>query len=103
MFNANMFTKCTIQLHLSSNKLQKFESIRCIRGRLHEFMSIMKKWPLAVLGKTKRKPDPSIESRIKTLCPLFTWSNLSRKFFMRRPATAPPVGLRSFMLAFCVN
>jgi hypothetical protein len=33
-----MFIKDVMQVHLSSNELQKFESIKGVRERLHEFI-----------------------------------------------------------------
>ncbi|MDR1907997.1 MAG: hypothetical protein LBQ43_04030 [Holosporales bacterium] len=38
MFNTNMFIKDVMQVHLSSNELQKFESIKGVRERLREFI-----------------------------------------------------------------
>jgi hypothetical protein len=38
MFNTNTFIKDIMQVHLSLNELQKFESIKGVREKLHEFI-----------------------------------------------------------------
>ena len=63
------------------------EDKACIKNEnAAENMNIMRKWALNSMSRVKQKAEQSIKGIMKKIrCLLSTLSQMSRKFFMRRP------------------